>query len=304
MGYVFALLPHQQRHHHFPARVFSRSCTISVLDAKKKWRKPSNASFSFSFDSWVKQSNTNSGGSAVESGIETARLLSDKKRQEVWKSDMKKQFPIIPAVFVDSFLDSMAEAFSAVAPSQLKKAMRPGGLEKVRPQIQASIIKSLKDQRLMSNLPLPTSEKDKILEGLVSMSLDLLLQDAKEILAEPSERLQGLEEQRRQVARYMTKRKLIWYEIRYHPIRTAFLSSLATVLAYLLYKEVRTTTIFKEASRSLVTFCTSLQAAYYKLFKEASRSVVAFCTSLQAAFSKLIPSRTRRIKRRPRPVRR
>jgi hypothetical protein len=262
--------------------VLSRSCTISVLDAKKKRRKPPNASFSFSFDSWRKQSN-HKNSNAVESGIEAALLLSDEKRQAVWKSDMKKQFPLIPAVFVDSFLDSMAGAFSVVTPSQLKKALRPGGLEKVRPQMEASIVKSLRDQRLMSNLPLPTSEKDKILERLVSMSLDLLLQDAKEILAEPNERLQALEERRRQVVRYMTKRKLLWYEIRYHPIRTAFLSSLTAMLAYLLYKEVRTTTIFKEASRSLV----------------------AFCASLQAAFSKLFPSSTtRRIKRRPRPVRR
>lgn len=161
--------------------------------------------------------------------------------------------------------------------------MRPGGLEKVRPAMESSIVKTLMDQPMMAGLPLSLSEKEKLCHRLVSMSLDLLLQDAKEILADPNDRLQALEQRRREVTRYMTKWQLLLYEIRYHPIKSAFLASTGLFLAFSFYKEIRTTAIVKRALRT----------------------VFLFYATVHTTLSKLLPTiPKRRIVRRPRSPRR
>lgn len=69
--------------------------------------------------------------STMESSIQAALVLTDKKRQEEWKKDISKKFPLIPAFVIDICMDSIVEAFGAVAPNELKIALKPGGLEKV-----------------------------------------------------------------------------------------------------------------------------------------------------------------------------
>lgn len=209
----------------------------------------------------------------MESGIETALLLLDKKRQNLWKADVKKEYPLIPSGVVDVCLDAACDVFSSVAPSQLKQALQPGGLEKVRPEIENRIVQQLlKDT---NTIPLPKSDKKQILSNLVHVSLDFVFQDALVFLAEPNIKLLALEEQRYQIRRYMTKRQCIWYEIRYHPIRTTALTSAGILFAVLLYREFRATAFTKAIS--------SFIFSTWHLF-------VIGISSIQHTISKILPT--------------
>jgi hypothetical protein len=147
----------------------------------------------------------------------------------------------------------------AVAPKTLKKALQPGGLEKVRPGMESTIVNSLNKQPVVANFPLPSSEKNSILKSLVRTSLDFALQDAKEILADPSDRLRALEEKRLKVTKYMTKSQLLTYHIRYKTRQTILISSVAMLLTYLLYGELRTTALYKTTLTCSVAIVSSLQ---------------------------------------------
>ena len=114
---------------------------MAVLYAKKKNVKKymdssSSSSSSNSMGPFLKLAfqGSKNANNPMESGFETVLMSTDKKRQVEFKKDLKQHFPLVPGFVLDICIGSLADAFSSVAPSQLKAALKPGGLEKVRPE--------------------------------------------------------------------------------------------------------------------------------------------------------------------------
>jgi len=212
--------------------------TFTILNAaKKKKSPPSSSDLLNSFGVMFGKKNK----SSMESGIETALLLIDKKRQKQWKEDMEKEFPFIPATALDICLDCLTDAFSSIAPTQLKSALRPGGLEKVRPELEETIVDTMEKYYMIKNIPLKPSAKTELLQYLVNLGLDYALKDVEKALADPVERLQALEIQKREITRYMTRKQLLWYRIRYRPLQTAAILSGTALAGYSCFRECRHT---------------------------------------------------------------
>ena len=158
----------------------------------------------------------------VELGIQTAQLLMDPRRHDKLKHNIQQRFPFVPEEFLDGCIDLTAEAFTSVAPNKLKLALKPGGMEKVRPDIERSIVEIAMKQPLVRDIPvLNDTDKEKMIEALVDVALDAMLDDAEELLAAPEVRLQALEEEIREVKRIMGVRRLWWYRVRNNPIPVA-----------------------------------------------------------------------------------
>lgn len=158
----------------------------------------------------------------VELDIQTAQLLMDPRRHDKLKQNIQQRFPFVPEEFLVGCIDLTAEAFTSVAPNKLKLALKPGGMEKVRPDIERSIVEVAMKQQLVRDIPvLNNSDKEKMVETLVDMALDAMLDDAEELLAAPEVRLQTLEEEIREVKRIMGVRRLWLYRVRNNPIPVA-----------------------------------------------------------------------------------
>ncbi|KAL3927652.1 MAG: hypothetical protein SGBAC_012998 [Bacillariaceae sp.] len=248
--------------------LFGRSLS---LHAKKGGGKKKNSDSSFSLSSVPFLADDSS---AVKSSLETLLILSDKKRQAVWKEDMKKQYPFVPSSFVDTFADSVVSSFTAIAPAELQMVTQPGGLQKVRSKLESSIKKELRKNDMYKNLPLSDKDKDKLLSNLIGASLDILLADAAMVLAHPNEQLQALEEEKRQITRFMTKRQLVWYEVRYHTVRSALVAAAGTLLLVLLYNVSKSTAAVQVVQKSVIkvwVFAKSLVMGIIQLVSGSKR---------------------------------
>jgi len=175
----------------------------------------------FSLPSFINNNNNNNNNNIGGGGIETALvLLGNKKRRTEFKRSIRQDFPWFPPGAVDLCVDSVSSAFDSVAPTELKMAIQPGGLLKVRPHLEASLTKQLSDT--LGNIDVPligSKEKKQLLQYLVRMALDILLQETEQALAEPSTKLRALEAQKQEIIKYMSVRQLTWFRIRYHPWR-------------------------------------------------------------------------------------
>lgn len=163
----------------------------------------------------VISSNKNSKTAAIDASLETALVLGDKQRRAQWTRDASQRFSWIPPVVLSTCIDRLASAYEAVAPRDLRRALRPGGLPKVRSKIQTQVVQKL--QPILQSLPLPNSDKEQLVEYLVDLSLDFFLKDLEVKLAAPSTKLVALEKERRQILRSMTIREIIWYWLRFKP---------------------------------------------------------------------------------------
>ena len=201
------------------------------------------------------------------SGIEAALMLTDKKRQEDWKIEMRQQFPLVPAVAFDICIDSLSEGFSSMAPAQLKAALRPGGLEKVRPGLEDTIVTNLEQQQVMKSIPLKANDKRQLLQYVVSKSLDYMLKDAELLLAEPAVKLQVLESQKQNIQRYMTFWQLSWYRIRYYPVQMTVLGLLSIYASYSLYQQTKHTWVIANIVGLLGSISSHLQLLVMKVCK-------------------------------------
>ena len=208
---------------------------VVVLNAKKKRRSTSSnnggGSLLEPFINLVSPSSS-SNNSPVESTFETAIMLVDKKRTDEFKKDMQKQFPFVPSSVIDICVDSLADSFKAVAPAKLQQALKPGGFEKVRPDIEDTIVGNLQTQSMIQDLPLSKSDKIKILKYIVNMALDIIFKDVQELLKDPTQRLQVLDEKRYQIQRYMSQRQLLCYRLKNYPIQIMLLT-ITTILSCL-----------------------------------------------------------------------
>lgn len=205
--------------------------------------------------------------SSVESGIETALLLTDKKRQEEWKKETRQKFPLIPSFMVDVCIDSLSEYFSAVAPKELKALLRPGGLGKARPGLEAELVSNLEKQQVIKNIPLKVDDKRQLLQYLVSTSLGYVLKDAELLLAEPGIKLQALQVQKEEIQKYMTFWQLTWYRIRYHPVQISLLTVGSVYVGYSLYQQSKHTAFISAISGAFVSLFSHIQLFTRKLFK-------------------------------------
>lgn len=240
-----------------------------ALHAKRKQPSPSSASPlpSSPLDSLLKFVTPGHQQNSMGSGIEAALILTDKKRQEDWKNDMRQQFPLVPPVAIDICVDSLSEGFSAMAPAQLKAALRPGGLDKVRPDLETTIVANLEKQQVVKNIPLKPDDKRQLLQYLVTKSLDYVLKDAELALAEPAVKLQALESQKQQIQRYMTFWELSWYRIRYFPLQAALVGILSTYVTYSLYRQTKDTWIVSTITTVAVSMLTHFKLWTLKLLK-------------------------------------
>jgi hypothetical protein len=233
----------------------SRSPAV-ILNAEKNNRKKKKND-SGSLEPLLKFVFPSKSSNPVGSGIETALMLIDKRRQEEFKKEMLQNFPFVPPGVMDTCVTSLADSFSAVAPSKLKTALKPGGLEKVRPELEDTIVASLQDQSMIKDLPLTKSDKGKLLKYMVRLSLDYLLQDVQEMLKQPTERLQLLDDKKQQIQRYMTFWQLTWYRIRYYPIQMTLIGAATAMSSIFLYQQYRKTAL----AAAVTSTCLSIVAA-------------------------------------------
>lgn len=205
--------------------------------------------------------------SSVESGIEAALLLTDKRRQEEWKKDTRQKFPLVPSFVVDACIDSLSDAFSSVAPAELKAVLRPGGLEEARPRLEATLVSNLENHQVMKGIPLKADDKRQFLQYLVNMSMGYVLRDAELLLAEPSVKLQALEVQKQEIQKYMTFWQFTWYRIRYHPLQTSLLTIGSVYIGYSLYQQSKHTAFVSAITGVFASVFTQIQILTRKLFK-------------------------------------
>jgi len=155
--------------------------------------------------------------SGMEVGIQTAQLLMDSRRRTQLKDQMKKEYPLVPDAVLESSIDITAQAFTQVAPEKLKIALRPGGMDRVRPELEGVIVDFALSQPAIQKIPvLDSGDKRRLVELMVTVSLDFILQDAEEVLSSPEVRLEGLEEQTREVKQMMGPARLFWYRLRHN----------------------------------------------------------------------------------------
>lgn len=231
----------------------------TTLNAKKGKKGKS------SWEPLAKMAFAGSSKNTIESSVETVLLLTDEKRQAEWKKDMQKQFPFIPLAVLDTALSALSTAFESIAPSQLKAALKPGGLEKARPDLEDSITKALETQPVMKSIPLSPKDKQHLLKYLVGLSLDYMLKDVEEILKNPFEKLQTLEHEKKQIQKYMGFWQLAWYRIRYFPMQTALLGVTTTLLTTLLYQKYQRTAIVSAITSAMITTLSVIKGTIAKI---------------------------------------
>lgn len=223
-------------------------CKVPRQHAKRKKStaggnsSPTGSMLDFAFKA-SRFGNNKSSKNAVQSGIDGALILTDARRRNEFKKDLKKQFPWMPSAFVDSCIDLLSDSFSNVAPADLKKALKPGGLETVRPKLENEVVTSLRNQPVLQNLPLSEKDKSAFLTYMVSMSLDFLFKDVQETLQAPSLKLSTMDRQMREIQKYMTIRQHMWYRIRYRPLQTTSLGLLCVWTIYLSYQQYKHTVL-------------------------------------------------------------
>mmetsp|Transcript_17123 Transcript_17123/g.25940 ORF Transcript_17123/g.25940 Transcript_17123/m.25940 type:complete len:341 (-) Transcript_17123:354-1376(-) len=204
---------------------------------------------------------------SVQSGIQAALFLTDKKRQEEWKKDMRQSFPVLPNVVLDVCIDALTEVFKTITPKELQAALQPGGLEKARPNLEASIVSNLESQQVLKNVPLKADDKRQLLQYLVSLALDYFLKDVELMLAEPSVKLQALESQKREILKYMSFWEIQWYRVRYFPLQMATVVAASVCLTYFFYQETKHSFLVSSVTGFLWSVYSRFQTVLLKLSK-------------------------------------
>ena len=204
----------------------------------------------------------------IETGLETALVLGNKKRRIQWTRDVSKQFPWIPSEILLTCVAALATSFASVTPKDLKKALRPGGLDKARSKIETDVVRNLQRQPIIQQLPLPKDDKNKVLTHLVNFSLDFFLKDIESILAAPSEKLRVLDQERREIQKYMSFWQLSWYRLRYKPKMTIIVGLLSLSTVYSTYIFYRQHQIVIQVKQSMGFLFSSLKGmCAFKVFR-------------------------------------
>jgi hypothetical protein len=220
--------------------------------------------------SWGKKKNNNN--NMVTSGVETALLLGSKKRQAVFKKDITSKFPFLPPAVLDACLDALSSSFESVAPSDLKKALQPGGLDKVRPKLESQVIENVKNQDVIKGIPLPNKDKESLVKYVVTLSFDYLLGDAQAALQAPALKLQTLSREQYEIRKFMSFREIVWYRLRYQPIQTVSLTLLIGWSLFLTYRQYQKTTAISTIRNILLQIVGTIHVTTMKLNKLVMKS--------------------------------
>ena len=142
---------------------------------------------------------------------------------------------------------------------RLRTALRPGGLARAQPSLEAHLVSNLEGQAVIKGIPLKADDKRNLLRFLVKTSLDCVLEDLEMILAAPHVKLQTLESQKRQIQKYMSSWQLIRYRIRYYPVQMALSLASVAFIGYAAYQMTKHTAVVTAAttliSETMVHFC-------------------------------------------------
>lgn len=173
----------------------------------------------------------------IEIGIQTSQILMDDRRRNELKKDIRREFPLVPESLIDSGIDITAQAFTKVVPEKLQAALRPGGMELMRPEMEQVIVDYALEQPAVQNVPvLQKHEKRNIIKAIVSVALDCVLKDAQAILAAPEVRLEQLEEQIREIKARMGFSRLVIYRVRRNRKRI-LVGAVVSLIAMIMYQQ-------------------------------------------------------------------
>lgn len=230
----------------------------------------------------------------IEVGIQTAQLLMDSKRHGILKKKMKQQFPIVPDVVLDSIIDTIARAFTKVAPEKLRIALQPGGMDQVRPDLERVIVRIvLEHPVIQSILLLDDRDKTLLVQTIVSKAIDYVLRDAQEVLAAPEVRLETLEEQLTEIKALMGPRRLFLYRLRHNYKRFALLLaiSMSSIVIYQL-RDAPVMVRLLELSRSSASRSSECLSWFIANFTVFSNTVQSKLASVLAFLQKTLQSST------------
>jgi len=201
-----------------PSSLFNTVLTVTSARHSRNYLDSSTILFEKKKDvGWVNFWDFQKKGDAIQAGVETALVLGNKQRRSQWTKEVSKKFSWIPPKMLSSCVESLSAAFVAIAPKDLQRALKPGGLEKVRSEIKTSFIRNLEAEPVIRQLPIQKENKIKLVEYLVDVSLDFFLKDLELALVAPSVKLQVLDQERREILQCMTSRQRVWYRLRYQP---------------------------------------------------------------------------------------
>ena len=207
----------------------------------------------------------------IEIGIQTSQLLMDARRRNELKENIRRQYPLVPDSLIDLGIDVTAQAFSKVVPEKMQAALRPGGMELMRPEIEQVIVVYALEQPAVKDVPiLETREKRNIISSIVSVALDCVLKDAQEILAAPEVRLEELEEKVKAIKAQMGFQRLVLYRIRRNR-KTLVVGAALSIVAVIVYQQ---------RSLPVVARCVSTAA-------KASAAIASVATRTYAVLSGL-----------------
>lgn len=205
----------------------------------------------------------------MEISILTSQALLNEKKHNQLADDLARLFPLVPRRFFDPAIDLVANAFRTMAPDTLEEALKPGGMEKIRPGLKASIIETIQNQKAIREFPiLSQKEKIKLLDLAVDLAFDQLLKDSEWLLSSPEVRLKALEEEIRIIKKTeMNLRQRLQYRLKRRPLQYCVLIAAALLYCF---------TAFAQAG--------SWKAAFTALFS----GFKAFWAKTYESFSKLI----------------
>lgn len=232
---------------------------------------------------------------ALESAIQTALILTDEKRNAKWKEDIRSKFHFLPGFVVDKCADALADAVASVAPkSELKRALQPGGLEKLRPKWERDIVAILEKRTetlLKDNLVaglMTTEQRKAFLEDLVKRSFDILFRDVEKLLAGPKSKLQTLEATKREIQKTMTFWELTAYRIQFFPKQMAMIGLASMYISYSLYQQAKHTVLVLTIVRACSSLLLLLKATASKFWEMISPLASRFAKGLKTL---VLPSR-------------
>ena len=227
-------------------------------------------------------------------GRSTINMI-EKERRDKLKKSIRQQFPLVPESLVDSCIDIAAQAFTKVATKKLQAALRPGGMDRLRPEIEQVIVGYALEQPAIQKAPLlEKKEKREVVEAIVSVALDYVLKDAREVLAAPEVRLEELEEQLKEIKERMGLRRLVWYRIR-HNSKSIMVALTLSAVAMLVYQQrsvpivaqilTSMTKTLAKISNAIATGATSCYTAVHAL----SRTATGYLARIKTAIAALMP---------------
>jgi len=271
------------RHFHLQTALFERKNSNFL---PRKWLKASSMlQFLPGFSSKEKgYRRFETKNDTFQSGVEAALVLGNQERRAQWTKDVGKKFSWIPPEMLSMCIDGLASAFVAVAPKDLQKALQPGGLEKVRSEVEADFVRHLQNQPMVRKLPMAQNDKDKLVAYLVNLSLAYFLKDLESALEAPSEKLRHLDRERRDIQRYMSVRQLVWYRLRYKPATTiavAFLSIWTICITFLFLQQNHhhTIVIIQKQFTSLYSFLAGTLIQWISNVRSALRWMIGIAWS-------------------------